>query len=128
MASEKQIAANRANAKRSTGPKTLAGKMKSSRNALRHALSCRLPLDPLASEKLEALLNALVRGQPDHQQLSAAAELAEAEWELWRIRAARARMLLDLECRDPHDLRRLQALDRYERYARTKRRIASYQL
>ena len=36
MASEKQIAANRANAKKSTGPKTAAGQLKSSRNALRH--------------------------------------------------------------------------------------------
>ena len=35
MASEKQIAANRANAKKSTGPRTGAGKQKSSRNAFR---------------------------------------------------------------------------------------------
>ena len=43
MASEKQIAANRANAKRSTGPKTAAGKLRSSRNAFRHGLSGPLP-------------------------------------------------------------------------------------
>jgi hypothetical protein len=40
MASEKQIAASRANAKRSTGPKTAAGRLKSSRNAYRHGLLC----------------------------------------------------------------------------------------
>ena len=42
MATEKQIAANRANARRSTGPKTVAGKMASSRNAFRHGLSLAL--------------------------------------------------------------------------------------
>ena len=39
MVSERQIAANRANAKRSTGSKTLAGKMKSRRDTLRHGAS-----------------------------------------------------------------------------------------
>ena len=44
LATEKQIAANRANAKRSTGPRTAAGKLKSSRNAYRHGLSSSMPL------------------------------------------------------------------------------------
>jgi hypothetical protein len=39
MASERQFEANRKNAKRSTGPKTRAGKARSSRNALRHGLA-----------------------------------------------------------------------------------------
>jgi len=55
MASEKQIAANRANALRSTGPKTLAGKLKSSRNAYRRGLSGPLRLDPVTSAKLTPL-------------------------------------------------------------------------
>jgi hypothetical protein len=38
MATEKQIAANRLNAKKSTGPRTQNGKIKSSVNALRHGL------------------------------------------------------------------------------------------
>jgi len=38
MASEKQIAANRANAAKSTGPRTPAGKAIVSRNGARHAL------------------------------------------------------------------------------------------
>ena len=36
--SERKLAANRANAQRSTGPKTPDGKRKSSRNAMKHAL------------------------------------------------------------------------------------------
>jgi hypothetical protein len=59
MASEKQIAANRANAKRSTGPKTLAGKTASSRNAFRHGLSGPLRLDPVIADKVDAIAQAL---------------------------------------------------------------------
>lgn len=39
MASKKQISANRANAKRSTGPKTAAGKRGARLNALKHGLT-----------------------------------------------------------------------------------------
>jgi len=39
MASQKQIAANRRNARRSTGPKTPEGKAAASRNAVKHGLS-----------------------------------------------------------------------------------------
>lgn len=41
MASKRQIAANKANAKRSTGPRTAAGKMRSRRNSLTHGLTCK---------------------------------------------------------------------------------------
>ena len=41
MATEKQIAANRENAKKSTGPKSCAGKAIVSRNAIRHGLQAR---------------------------------------------------------------------------------------
>ena len=47
--SERKVVANRANAKRSTGPKTEAGKAASRRNALKHGiLSCCVDL-PLAT-------------------------------------------------------------------------------
>ena len=45
MASDKQIAANRRNAQKSTGPKTLAGKLKCRRNALRHGLTAETVID-----------------------------------------------------------------------------------
>ena len=39
MATERQIAANRRNAVKSTGPRTSAGKMRARRNSYRHGLS-----------------------------------------------------------------------------------------
>ena len=46
MATEKQIAANRRNAQKSTGPRTAAGKAVSRRNALLHGLYSRTVFTP----------------------------------------------------------------------------------
>lgn len=129
MPSEKQIAANRANAKRSTGPKSAIGKLKSSRNALRHGLSCQLQPDA-APPEIETFAQALmVNGGNEGQRLAATA-LASAQWELVRIRSVRARLMraIDLSSTDVTELKRLVALDRYERLAHTKRRRASRDL
>jgi hypothetical protein len=128
MASEKQIAANRANAKRSTGPKSALGKSKSSRNAVRHGLSRPLSIDANSAEA-QAIAHALIADGADDQQHSAAAELAAAQLELLRIRAERGRMLASFESSsDEVELKRLVALDRYERLAHTRRRRASTKL
>ena len=127
MASEKQIAANRANASRSTGPKTMAGRLKSSRNAYRHGLSVPAQLDPMTSAKIEAIAHALAGEQESEDRSMSAAELARAQVELLRIRSTRNELLskIDLDNCNTHELRNLAALDRYERYARTQRRRAS---
>ena len=60
MASEKQVAANRANAKRSTGPKTVAGKALSRMNAYKHGLTAETNVigdeDPSEFDRLRAEL------------------------------------------------------------------------
>jgi hypothetical protein len=58
MATEKQIAANRANALRSSGPKTPAGRARSGRNAFRHGLSLPMEMDADVSAKIVALVAA----------------------------------------------------------------------
>ena len=130
MASEKQIAANRANAKRSTGPKTAAGRARSSRNAYRHGLSLELPLnDPALWTGMDAMMQALFGGEePVDPNVTAAAEFAEAQIKLLQIRKVRRDMLNELERHDHQDFSRLVALDRYERLAHSKRRRASQKL
>jgi hypothetical protein len=59
MTTERQIVANRANTQKSTGPKTAAGRLKSSRNACRHSLSLLLRLDVATSVKADAIARAL---------------------------------------------------------------------
>lgn len=123
MASEKQIRANRENALKSTGPKTSAGRLKSSRNAFRHGLSLPLELDPVMSEKASLL----VQNCASKEQHMAMSEIVHAQLDLLRIRTVRAQLMaeLDLLAGDLNRLRRLKALDRYERMAFTRRRRAA---
>jgi hypothetical protein len=93
MASEKQIAANRANAQKSTGPKTAAGRSKAGRNAFRHGLSLPVEIDGDVSAKIEALVEALVSNNLDTDRQLAIAEIAQAHQELLQIRKVRTQML-----------------------------------
>src|SRR5260370_19652097 len=52
MVSERRIAANRANALKSTGPKSAAGKARSRRNALKHGMTSRGDVLPPEDEVL----------------------------------------------------------------------------
>jgi hypothetical protein len=130
MTSEKQIAANRANAKKSTGPRTAAGKLKSSRNAFRHGLSGPLPPDPITLAKIDSIAGLLGREQTSEDGPESATDFARAQVELLRIRSIRSEQMAKLDLNDGTGgnmpgLKRLAALDRYERYALTKRRQSS---
>jgi hypothetical protein len=127
LATEKQIAANRANAKHSTGPRTAAGKLKSSRNAFRHGLSGYIPLD-LHSAEVNLIARELAGEHATADRLASATDFAGAQMELLRIREIRTDQFAEVDINGLSNLRQLQrlaALDRYERYALTKRRRAS---
>jgi hypothetical protein len=88
MASAAQIAANRRNALKSTGPRTAAGKAVSSRNRLRHGLRARAPAmageDHANFERFRADLRAELAPRDAREAL-----LAEVVAEgLWRHRRA----------------------------------------
>ena len=124
MTSERQRAANRANAKRSTGPRTLVGKSRSSRNAYQHGLSQSLPSDKATRAKVETFVLDLVGDVANDQQKLAASVVAKAQFELLRIRQRRADLMAELDLSNLQKLRRLGSLDRYERLAMTRRRRA----
>ena len=88
MATEAQIAANRANAQHSTGPSSPEGKAKSSHNALKTGLTGRtilLPTDDVAAyEKLVAVVHQKFHPQTDEEKLLAQS-IADTEWRLLRI-------------------------------------------
>jgi hypothetical protein len=90
VASPGRIKANRANAKRSTGPRTSKGKAVSSLNARRHGLASPLRSEPSAVAEIEQLARAIVGERLD--LLDLARRVAEADLELRRI--WRARQLL----------------------------------
>lgn len=130
MATEKQIKANRENAKRSTGPKSLAGRMKSSQNARRHGLSLPLSDDPLAMAQAYKLYEALASEDASDLQNLAALEMAQAHTQLSRVAAVRRNLIADLDLQSPslEQVRHLVALERYELRASRQRRRAAQQL
>jgi hypothetical protein len=126
MATAKQVAANRANAARSTGPRTPAGQAKSSRNAFRHGLSLPLPWDLTTATEIARLALAIAGENPCGQRLMAASEFAAAQCELMRIRALRFAAMLPLSATiDPRCLRWVLGFDRYEHAALSRRTRAA---
>jgi hypothetical protein len=122
MSSELQIEANRKNAKKSRGPKSVAGKKKSSRNALRHGLARTLTSKASAPDSLESLIRAYLG---DSATAGAAVVIARAKTDIIRVREVRISMLADL-LKSPQGatVKRLRGLDRYERAALAKQKRA----
>ena len=131
MVTEKQVAANRRNALKSTGPRSLAGKIKSRANALRHGLATKTLLDPSKRQKIDALTQIFAR-QTDSV---AARGIAEAQVELHYVERYRAELLAEIPTPDEAGLgergeeitkilRNIERLLRYERNAASKRKRA----
>ena len=88
MMTEKQIAANRQNAKNSTGPRTEYGKRRSRRNAIRHGLMAETVIDvhedPAAYKALQRAIYADYHPRSNFE-LQLVARLVSL---LWRLRRA----------------------------------------
>lgn len=89
LPSIRKLAANRANAKRSTGPRSSAGKAATARNARQHGLAISvLDIEPLRAE-VEQLAAAILESFNGRGDLELATRIAEAEVDLERVRQAR---------------------------------------
>jgi hypothetical protein len=93
MATERQIAANRRNASKSSGPRSAAGKKRASDNAYRHGLFSRHGRTAVTQE-IAALARIIAGEATGAIALEHARAAAEAEIELKRIRDAK-RALID---------------------------------
>ena len=90
--SERKAAANRANAQRSTGPRTPAGKARASLNALRHGILAKAAFNlVLEGEERRAEFEAIVAGLAQEYQPRTVAEhlmvqqLAGCYWKLAKV-------------------------------------------
>jgi hypothetical protein len=85
MTTEKQIAANRQNARRSSGPRSGEGKRRSSQNAYRHGLSVGVNAH-VEFKDIEALARKIAGNSTDVVVLECVRAFAQAEFDLARIR------------------------------------------
>jgi hypothetical protein len=116
MASEKQIAANRRNAAKSTGPRTPDGKVRARMNSYRHGLSAPLVYDASVAEGMEGTDSEADCGQ---REIAAHSFLHRIARERCKILSKQQTESTPLETA----LRRVAALDRYERHVFADRRL-----
>ena len=93
MTSEKKIAANRINARKSRGPRTAAGKDRVSYNAFRHGLAALKHLDPMLSRDIDLIARAMCGDDIDPLLFEQAMVIAENEMVLRCIRVERVAMI-----------------------------------
>jgi hypothetical protein len=133
MTASRQQAANRDNARASTGPKTAAGSARVWCNARRHGLAARNRIAGAPAKEADALAHRIAGRNPSSAVLTAARRIAEAQIDLVRARAARRHLiapgLSDGGLFVLSDVtKQLRALDRYERRAISRRKQASQDL
>jgi hypothetical protein len=130
MTSERKRSANRNNAAKSTGPKSLAGKRRSKNNALRHGFAAAGGGNLENVEEIKALTETLLQSIAG-ASIDAARDAASAEIDVIRIRKARtvaqSRLLnflslTDVEIATLNDT--IRKLNDYERRAISRRKKA----
>jgi hypothetical protein len=140
VTSTRKIEANRKNARASTGPKTAQGRARMARNAFRHGLSLPVCSDPVLCEEVESLAHKIAGPEANVEIRELARRAAEAQIDLGRVHDARYRLLSDALSNPDYESRadtpqklalilsgevkRLLAMDRYERRALLRRKVA----
>jgi len=130
MRRDRRAFSSRANAQKSTGPKTPAGKATAARNAHRHGLNLPVLDDPALSREVDdvarKIAKPLIGAEPKGRQRELACRIAEPVIDLRRVREAKLPLISALQG-DPTDsatLKQLVRLGRYERRALWRRKVA----
>ncbi len=123
MTGARRLVANRANARRSRGPITAAGRARAAQNARRHGLSRPVGNDPACARDIAALARHIAGAHAGAEQLALAGCIAAAQVDLMRVRRARRDGMCDGVC-DARAVARLAAIDDYERRALSRRKSA----
>jgi hypothetical protein len=110
MITQRKIRANRANGRKSRGPKTTAGKIASSRNGLRHGLTTINRQNELYANEIKAMAIAICDGDNNPLVYEQALIIAESEVLLRCIQSQSVQPIERL--RDP-DVRRLSKIKQY---------------
>ena len=102
MVTTRQIAANRLNAQRSTGPSTAEGKSRARMNAVKHGLSTPSSSLPKFFDNVAQLADAIAgASRTDPAIWAAAVAVAAAEWDVRRARDVRRAAMGRLLSEDP---------------------------
>ena len=93
MISNRKQQANRANAKRSTGPRTAEGKARASGNAQLHGLAIPVIANQAFQAEIDQISQAILESCGPGANLELATRIAEAQVDLNRVRCARHRLI-----------------------------------
>ena len=93
MATDRQIVANRRNAHRSTGPRSRAGRKRSSRNSFRHGLAAGVITNAERIKRIERLARKIAGVTRDIVTLECARAIAQAEFDLAQVRRVKAAIM-----------------------------------
>lgn len=134
MTSDRKHCSNRANARKSTGPRSTVGRRHTAQNARKHGLSLPVLSDPLWSEEVEAAVQELVEDTADLAIRQLALNVAIPQIDLSRIRSARQRLFFAVLNNSKNEsaagwraedrVHALFILARYERRALSRRKFA----
>ena len=127
MASDRQIAANRKNAKKSTGPSSEAGRRRSAKNALQHGLASG---DQPFRRDVEELAKLLSKAPKDADPTFVSIDAADAQMTLVQVKRMKTETMNrflkgDRTCDDTRQMNdELRKLDRYEQRLLRRRKRA----
>ena len=93
MASKRKIAANRRNARKSTGPRSRGGKRRASRNSYRHGLTASVISSAERTKRIERLARRIAGNATDVVILECALDAAQAELDLAQIRRVKVALI-----------------------------------